>query len=911
MENSTQNHINKSPDLNKKSIQKNNYQSSQDFPQFSIVSSNNRKTYKGPEHPSKRWGHSVVLHNNNMIIFGGRHSQRILSNIYSLDFTSLSWSKIEPCGNSPPARDSHSAIIYNDSDMIIFGGNGTSGKLNDLWNFNFNDKKWTKISGSGKSPSSRDGHLTSLIYNKYMMIYAGLDNEDNVVHDIYLFDIENRIWYECDLEGVPIQNKDGQSCCKIGDIMYLFGGQGPEDDEYSNDLFTLKFDIPDNLKDPKNNKKPKAIISNVEINNNNLRPKVRASQTCVGYKDQYLIIIGGEGKTQIPLDDIWLFDLKTKSYTEIELLGEEKIEGRFCHSCLVYGDILALYGGMQNSEVTLDNLTVLSIESKQNQKSINNISKNKNKKIDVLSSNNKKKKIDSNGNKNKNDVNLNESNKMYENDNNDMEDFAADTNDLIDINFYSLKELKKNYLNNLMTWNFLKSLSDFYKWPIGCIGNFIKNSIKENINSKNINIDIKKYKNDEIYLSIKDDGIGMTCSEFNGVMFSFIKNQNKELNYFQYGFSMKATALRLANNFLIISKTIKEISIGMISIELQKKINDKNCDFILTPIVNYRIEKKDNNKNNSQKYIPKSNFPIESINLILEIIPFLFKSNDDLMKYFDSFETGTHIYLFDLKTIKKEENGYLKTIKEDNSLNKSILSNYELLFDEEENDIYLNQDIGLNDELKKNIIDFSLKKYLSFLYLKHNKHINIFIFRKKIEIENPYYNIKLMSHSGKNIEQITNLIYSKEVKNENNIIDSFNIEGTDYNGILFNEKFIDSISSNSSIGIEEIKEKDYLNGILLYKDNILVSRLNQSFLGDITFFIKKMMKINNIICNNENKNKCNEYNYLNKKIFKRNGYLQLPSAGYELMFNNMEIKDQALFGFIYNKIKILIKKLQK
>ena len=911
MENSTQNHINKSPDLNKKSIQKNNYQSSQDFPQFSIVSSNNRKTYKGPEHPSKRWGHSVVLHNNNMIIFGGRHSQRILSNIYSLDFTSLSWSKIEPCGNSPPARDSHSAIIYNDSDMIIFGGNGTSGKLNDLWNFNFNDKKWTKISGSGKSPSSRDGHLTSLIYNKYMMIYAGLDNEDNVVHDIYLFDIENRIWYECDLEGVPIQNKDGQSCCKIGDIMYLFGGQGPEDDEYSNDLFTLKFDIPDNLKDPKNNKKPKAIISNVEINNNNLRPKVRASQTCVGYKDQYLIIIGGEGKTQIPLDDIWLFDLKTKSYTEIELLGEEKIEGRFCHSCLVYGDILALYGGMQNSEVTLDNLTVLSIESKQNQKNINNISKNKNKKIDVLSSNNKKTKIDSNGNKNKNDVNINESNKMYENDNNDMEDFAADTNDLIDINFYSLKELKKNYLNNLMTWNFLKSLSDFYKWPIGCIGNFIKNSIKENINSKNINIDFKKYKNDEIYLSIKDDGIGMTCSEFNGVMFSFIKNQNKELNYFQYGFSMKATALRLANNFLIISKTIKEISIGMISIELQKKINDKNCDFILTPIVNYRIEKKDNNKNNSQKYIPKSNFPIESINLILEIIPFLFKSNDDLMKYFDSFETGTHIYLFDLKTIKKEENGYLKTIKEDNSLNKSILSNYELLFDEEENDIYLNQDIGLNDELKKNIIDFSLKKYLSFLYLKHNKHINIFIFRKKIEIENPYYNIKLMSHSGKNIEQITNLIYSKEVKNENNIIDSFNIEGTDYNGILFNEKFIDSISSNSSIGIEEIKEKDYLNGILLYKDNILVSRLNQSFLGDITFFIKKMMKINNIICNNENKNKCNEYNYLNKKIFKRNGYLQLPSAGYELMFNNMEIKDQALFGYIYNKIKILIKKLQK
>ena len=53
--------------------------------------------------------------------------------------------------------------------------------------------------------------------------------------------------------------------------------------------------------------------------------------------------------------------------------------------------------------------------------------------------------------------------------------------------------------------------------------------------------------------------------------FLFIKNQNKELNYFQYGFSMKASAIRLADSFLIISKTQKELSIGIISKRLQKK----------------------------------------------------------------------------------------------------------------------------------------------------------------------------------------------------------------------------------------------------------------------------------------------------------------------------------------------------
>ena len=104
--------------------------------------------------------------------------------------------------------------------------------------------------------------------------------------------------------------------------------------------------------------------------------------------------------------------------------------------------------------------------------------------------------------------------------------------------------------------------------------------------------------------------------------------------------------------------------------------------------------------------------------------------------------------------------------------------------------------------------------------------------------------------------------------------------------------------------IDDIKEKDYLNGILLYKDNVLISRLNQSFLGDISFFIKKMMNIN------ENNNNELENNLI-KKIFKRYGYIELPNKGYELMFNNMEIKDQALFGFIYNKIKILLHKIQK
>ena len=155
-------------------------------------------------------------------------------------------------------------------------------------------------------------------------------------------------------------------------------------------------------------------------------------------------------------------------------------------------------------------------------------------------------------------------------------------------------------------------------------------------------------------------------------------------------------------------------------------------------------------------------------------------------------------------------------------------------------------------------------------------------------------------NDGENVTKITNLKYNSDKEKE--IIDCFGVEGTDYKGILFNEKFIDGINNNTNIFIEEIKEKNYFNGVLLYKDNILINRLNQLSFGDINFFIKKSMNINNE----------DEIDFkINKNIFKRNGYIELPNNCYELQFNNMEFKDQALLGFIHYKIKMLLEKIQK
>ena len=73
----------------------------------------------------------------------------------------------------------------------------------------------------------------------------------------------------------------------------------------------------------------------------------------------------------------------------------------------------------------------------------------------------------------------------------DQQDKCVDTNDLFNENNFDIENLKKNYLNNMISWQFLRKLSDFHQWPLGCIGSFIENSTKMKVETHNIHIDVK------------------------------------------------------------------------------------------------------------------------------------------------------------------------------------------------------------------------------------------------------------------------------------------------------------------------------------------------------------------------------------------------------------------------------------
>ena len=108
-------------------------------------------------------------------------------------------------------------------------------------------KKWSRISSYKNAPSPREGHNHCLLKNNYLMIYGGLDEDDNSLNDMYFFDLKNYIWYKninlklrykAEISGDIPSSRDSQSCSLINETCYIFGGQV---NKYNNGKYQISF----------------------------------------------------------------------------------------------------------------------------------------------------------------------------------------------------------------------------------------------------------------------------------------------------------------------------------------------------------------------------------------------------------------------------------------------------------------------------------------------------------------------------------------------------------------------------------------------------------------------------------------------------------------------------------------------
>jgi hypothetical protein len=57
-----------------------------------------------------------------------------------------------------------------------------------------------------------------------------------------------------------------------------------------------------------------------------------------------------------------LYQISIKTWSEVKINNNYTFESRLCHTCSVYGTKLFVFGGMKNSDVTLDTLSILCLD---------------------------------------------------------------------------------------------------------------------------------------------------------------------------------------------------------------------------------------------------------------------------------------------------------------------------------------------------------------------------------------------------------------------------------------------------------------------------------------------------------------------------------------------------------------------
>ncbi len=86
--------------------------------------------------PSPRRGHSALIADNYMVVFGGCYLEsKCFNDVYFLDLISNEWQHIQTSGSTPSPRQGHSAIMYG-SNMWIYGGSSNDGFFNDFYSLN-------------------------------------------------------------------------------------------------------------------------------------------------------------------------------------------------------------------------------------------------------------------------------------------------------------------------------------------------------------------------------------------------------------------------------------------------------------------------------------------------------------------------------------------------------------------------------------------------------------------------------------------------------------------------------------------------------------------------------------------------------------------------------------------------------
>jgi hypothetical protein len=283
------------------------------------------------QQPSMRVGHCVVhiddsqkdVKKGRIVLIGGANPTCCFNDVFCLDLDTFNWIKLAEKSSLPRACYEHSAFVDTKSTMYVFGGSCETGNLNET--LKYDNNKWTPMKfdlNKNRVPSSRTQHV-GCRFRGQLVVFGGGECGSSAVNDqnVYVFNPLAETW-----SIVPIVSKQRPNL-RHGHLLlahmdrhvYLHGGM--HDNEFFNDLWILNLD---------------SFTWSCIIKSSNTKstssPCARAAHggLCT---NKYLYIYGGLDKTHVALNDFWKFEVKTNTWSTVNIVGDNpppRLDYAFC-----------------------------------------------------------------------------------------------------------------------------------------------------------------------------------------------------------------------------------------------------------------------------------------------------------------------------------------------------------------------------------------------------------------------------------------------------------------------------------------------------------------------------------------------------------------------------------------------------
>lgn len=197
--------------------------------------------------PVARSAHGAAVYDGQLWIFAGYDGNARLNDMWTISLLGdlKIWEEVQQLGDCPPTCCNFPVAVARDS-MFVFSGQSGAKITNNLFQFHFKKRRWTRIStehilrGAPPPPTRRYGH-TMVAFDRHLYVFGGAA-DSTLSNDLHCYDLDTQTWL------IIAVSSDSQippgrlfhAAAVIGDAIYVFGGT-VDNNVRSGDMYRFQF----------------------------------------------------------------------------------------------------------------------------------------------------------------------------------------------------------------------------------------------------------------------------------------------------------------------------------------------------------------------------------------------------------------------------------------------------------------------------------------------------------------------------------------------------------------------------------------------------------------------------------------------------------------------------------------------